>query len=94
MSGERFGAIGGGTVEDREIVVTPSEVWRSYGFIKIYVRPGWGSADRTFKVVSPGAVPGTEMTSVEYEGVDYNVILIPVGEVIDQYYQSGVFSDS
>ncbi|MDC0449000.1 hypothetical protein OAL67_00075 [bacterium] len=88
MSGERFGNVGGGAVEDYDVFLTPDDSWEEYKFVKVFIRAGWGSTDRSFNLV------GAEVLQVDYEGSTYNVLLVPVEDVLDRYYIAGKFIDS
>jgi hypothetical protein len=93
MSGRRVQIVSGGTVQNHDVAITSGSDWNSYKYAKVFVRSGWGSSAREFKVESVGVVPGSERVNFTYESANYKAVLIPLDSAGDSFYKSAVFSD-
>lgn len=93
MSGTRLGTVGGGVVSDYTIKVVPNSLWEGKEYLKLFIKSGWGSPARSFKVTDIGGVPGTEVENTTYEGITYELLLVPADDVTNFFYNSGSFSD-
>jgi len=93
FSGKIIDTTSGGIVEDSNVTVDYSSDWTNYEFIKVFVKPGWGSSTRTFKVTSAGVIPNVTIEKVTYGGINYNVILVPLNSVNGELLEAASFSD-
>ena len=93
FSGKIIDTTSGGVVEGSHVTVDYSPEWTNYEFIKVFVKSGWGSSTRTFKVSAMGAVPDVTVEKVTYGGVSYNVVLIPLSSVNGVLLEVASFSD-
>lgn len=92
-SGKRISKLSGDVTELKELIVVPMPFWDGYKFIKVYARPSWDILSPGFNVVSAGDVPGTEVAEIPYGSAKQQVVIIPIEEILNQYYKSATFSD-
>lgn len=92
-SGTRIGTASGGATELREITLPYSSDWEKYSYLKVFARPSWIVGAPTFRVVTPGDVPGTLVKKIPSSGEFQDVVLIPLSEFAGTYYKSATFSD-
>lgn len=92
-AGTRIGTASGGATELREVTLPYSSDWEGYSYLKVFARPSWIVGAPTFRVVTPGDVPGTLIKKVPSGGEFQDVVLIPLKEFSDTYYKSATFSD-
>jgi hypothetical protein len=93
VSGKGLDTTSGGQVKNRDVVVEYSPDWKDYKYLKVYVRSGWGSQVREFKVTKIGSVPGMTTEKITYGGSDYNVVFIPLDTVSESLLPTVRFSD-
>lgn len=92
-SGRRLGTVSGGETDLHEVVVEYSPEWDDYDFIKYFVRSGWYSGGRLFKVRDLGDMPGSVVKQVEDSGDTYDVVLSPISGIKSNFYNSATFSN-
>lgn len=90
-SGKRVVSVSGGITKGQQVAISYTEAWSNFKYVKIYVRPGWGSTLRTFVA----SVSGDDLViqNAEYEGNIYEVVLIPVSSFKDSVAAIVTFSD-
>jgi len=92
-SGRRWATLSGGEVSMHEVVIEKSALWDGYSYLKLYVKPRWGSFGKGFKVESLGNVPNSNVYVVSHGNETYETVIIPLKEVSSAYYRSALFSD-
>jgi len=93
VSGKGLDTTSGGTIKDRDIAIEYTSDWADYSYLKIYVRSGWGSQVRDFKVTKLGNVSGMVIQNMTYGGSDYSVVLIPITNLGKSLLPTVRFSD-
>lgn len=88
-SGKRVGSVGGGATALQELFVPAAPEWKDYKYIKYFVKPGWSSAQRTFKISELGTFTG----SVKKTFTEIDVVIAPVENVLATSQKSATFSD-
>jgi hypothetical protein len=92
-SGKRLSTVSGGATELKEVQVNYSDGWGKYSHIKLFVRPSWLISNGSFRVVTPGDIPGTEIEKMPVGKGFQDVLLIPLKEISSTFYKSAAFSD-
>jgi hypothetical protein len=92
-SGKRLETISGGQVKTYDVVVEPDQAWNEYKYIKLFVKPGWGSPFRTFTVANKAQIPNVEFVTLTEGNGSYNAIIIPISSVQNSFYSPINFSD-
>lgn len=92
-AGRRLGTVSGGATDLHEVVVEYSPEWQEYDYIKYYVRSGWYSSGKLFKVDILGDLPGSSIHELNDGGDIYNVVLSPVTAIQDSFYDSARFTN-
>lgn len=93
FSGKSLDTTSGGVVDGKYISIKYSQEWDSYGFLKIFVKPGWGSVVRKFNAFLTSNTEGVLKDNLVYGGSDYDVVLIPVNLVKTSLIEAASFSD-
>lgn len=91
--GKRLETISGGQASTYDVVVEPSQDWSAYKYIKLFVKPGWGSPFRSFSVDNTAQISGAEFITLTEGQSAYNAILVPISSIQDKFYTSINFSD-
>jgi hypothetical protein len=93
QSGKRIGSIGGGKTSAYEVYLKASEEWKQYSFLKIVVRPGWGTDRAVFSVSDLGSVEGTIRETFKDGSNVMEAVIVPLSEVNGSFFRSAVFTD-
>lgn len=93
FSGKPLETISGGVVGDKFITIKYVSEWDSYEFLKIFVKPGWGSTIRKFNASLSNDVSGAYIERFIYGGSDYDVVLVPIKDIKDTLLEIATFSD-
>jgi hypothetical protein len=88
-SGKRLESIGGGTTASQDIFIPAVPEWKDYKYIKYFVKPGWGSTQRNFKVIELGTFTG----SIKKTFTEVDAVIAPVENVLTAFQKSATFSD-
>jgi len=88
-SGEKVKTSGGGKGEGREVSIEYSNRWDEYGFVKVFVKPGWGSDSGGFEIEEFGGT--TSSSAHEIEGV--SVAIVPIEDIKSGVFETVKFSD-
>ena len=92
-SGDRFLSMSGGPVNSKSIFVEKTDAWGTNEFVKVYVKSGWGSGVKSFKVnklSNNSEVATTEITS---DGAIYDVLVFPVSTLEDGVHELASFTE-
>lgn len=92
-AGSRLGTVSGGTTDLHEVVVSYSDEWKDYEYIKFYVRSGWYTNGSMFKVVELGNVPGSDIYTLSDGTNSYETVIAPISSLTKNFYSSATFSD-
>lgn len=93
VSGKNLDTTSGGVVEEHFVTIEYSQDWNNYEFLKVFVKPGWGSQTRTFKTSVLGGVSGVSVNRVSSGGANYDVILIQLNNIGGELLEAASFSD-
>ena len=75
-AGKKHKVVSGGTGEDFGIAVPKVEEWDSYEYLKVFVKPSWGSHHRTFKVLENVKSTDVSVETIEVEGEEITLVLV------------------
>lgn len=92
-AGSKLDTRNGGSTNSYQVPFNFEDGWLSYGFLKLYIRSGWGSQDRLFKATNSGQIEGLVIEQVSLGESDYNVVLIPTSDLSTGFYKGVEFSD-
>jgi len=80
--GKSWGVVSGGITNNYEFNIAPNQKWDpDFKYIKLFVRSSWGSMSRDFVPTLLNQPDIVELETISNEGVDYNVILIPLDKI-------------
>lgn len=88
--GKKLGSIGGGETDFHTLTIQYLPEWRDYKFMKIFVKPSWNSAARSYKVVSLGDITG----SVKKTFSEGDALIFSIEEISSDFKVSATFSDN
>jgi hypothetical protein len=88
-AGKMIGRLGGGSTESYEHSVKATPEWKEYKYIKYFAKPGWNSADRSFRIIDTGAVDG----SIKQSFKDGEAVIVPVDTLLNSFQVSATISD-
>ena len=88
-SGKRVGSVGGGVTILQEVFVPTAPEWKDYKYIKFFVKPGWGSAERAFTISELGTFTASEKKT--FSGAD--AVIAPIEHILTAFQQSATFTD-
>ncbi len=94
VSGKILETTSGGGVEDQFVSVRYTKDWDSYEFLKMFVKPGWGSSVRKFYASLTENISRSFVENFTYNGMDYEVVIVPVKGIGDTLLEVAKFSDS
>ncbi|EKD94925.1 MAG: hypothetical protein ACD_25C00157G0002 [uncultured bacterium] len=92
FSGKKVSMTSGGATKSYTLPFAVAPDSQDIKYVKYFVKPGWGSAQRTFSVNS-GKFTGVETTEFEPEGKRVNVLIVPVEAFTAPHFMAGSFSD-
>lgn len=93
MSGNRWGTVSGGAVQDFRVSVPSDSDWGSSKYLKIFVREGWGSMQRSFDLKLINSEEGISEKPFTYSGSEYKVILIELEKIKNKAIDIATYSD-
>lgn len=88
-SGKRVGSVGGGATVLQELFVPTAPEWKDYKYIKYFVKPGWSSTQRVFKI----SELGTFTDSVKKTFTEADAVIAPIEHILAAFQESATFSD-
>jgi hypothetical protein len=92
-SGKRISVSSGGKVENYLLKLPFDESWKKQKYLKIYIKAGWGSQNRTFKASNISQNSNVKVETIDSETNALNVLLVPT-EVLETTKEIiGSFSD-
>lgn len=92
-SGKPLEKTSGGGIEEQSIIIRSSKDWDSYEYLKVYVKPGWGTVERFFSTSMTDAVKGAVVESFDYDGNNYEAVIVPTDLLRSEFVDSITFSD-
>jgi hypothetical protein len=92
-SGVKLETKSGGRALSYEVDLVYENQWSSYAFLKVFIKPGWGTQGRPFNVIDPGTVKGASSEKINLDNVTYEVVLIPVVDLKSGFFKGAEFSD-
>ncbi|MFA6981868.1 MAG: hypothetical protein WC243_02510, partial [Patescibacteria group bacterium] len=88
-TGVRWITRGGGKTVDSEVFVEARNSWDKYDYIKVFVKPGWGSEERKFTPVKENVPLEVQTQTIN----DVETILLPTEVFAADFYKVAKFSD-
>lgn len=92
FSGKKLSIISGGKISDHTVGFSKSLLSEDSQFIKLFVKPGWGSMQRDFNLL-PNAGQFIKVVEFTSEGAMINALIVPRGAFDSGYFSAGTFSD-
>jgi hypothetical protein len=92
-SGKSLAKTSGGGVEEQSVIVRPSNDWSSSEYLKIFVKSGWGSAERFFVASVGENVRGSVIEKFNYGGNTYEAVIVPIDLFRSEFVDSITFTD-
>jgi hypothetical protein len=92
-SGKRWQTLSGGPTQDHEVIVSSSDDLKGYDFLKIYIRPGWGSANRKFAIQDKENITPAQYANITDGTDNYDVVMVPIKGLDNYIGQPISFSD-
>jgi hypothetical protein len=92
-SGIKLDTKSGGKVAGYEVNIVYQDQWNDYSFLKLFVKSGWGTQARPFRVLDRGVVTGTSVEKINSDNFQQSVVLVPVKELVNGFYKGAEFSD-
>ena len=93
MTGNRWGTVSGGAVKDFRVSVPTDSDWGSSKYLKIFVREGWGSMQRSFNLNLINSEEGISEKSFTHGGSEFRVILIEIEKIKNKANDKATYSD-
>jgi hypothetical protein len=86
---------GGASVTGNAVFIAPDASWKtdSSGYLKTFIKSGWGGAAGSFDVVAVDSPVDVVVNTVQHGGGSYKVVLIPVSDLLVDYVGSVNFSN-
>ena len=92
-SGKSLDTTGGGIVENYDVFISYTSDWDNYSYLKVFIKPAWGSQARQFIASYPQGFSSVSVDSISSEGSKINVILVPLGRLDDSSVEVAKFTD-
>ena len=93
-SGKKLGISSGGEVQEYKVTLTPSSEWDTNNFLKVFVKPGWGSPERKFNInVLNSGESELKVVDMKDSGSTYEVLLIPLSRFKNEFLDIGSIND-
>jgi len=93
ISGKSLDITGGGIVEDQDVSILYTSDWDDYSYLKIFIKPAWGSQARQFIASYPQGFSSVLVDTISSEGSEINVILVPLDRLNDTSVEVAKFTD-
>lgn len=82
FSGYSSGSVSGGASDNVNIYIEALNNWKDYEYLKIFVRPGWGSDSSSFNVTNSSSELQAIRNTINYKGASHNIVLIPLENML------------
>ncbi|NMB91801.1 hypothetical protein GYA37_03050 [candidate division WWE3 bacterium] len=80
-SGKSLDKVGGGVVENQDIEISYDQAWKDYSFLKVFVKPAWGSQAGQFNASIIKNSSQMSIESVSVDNYEYNIVIIPLEDL-------------
>ncbi|GIW69818.1 MAG: hypothetical protein KatS3mg101_0565 [Patescibacteria group bacterium] len=91
-SGKRVSVTSGGNEKHHMVSFTVKSSSDEIKYVKFFVKPGWGSSQRTF-ILEPASVEGLGAVRFDEENAAIFALLVPVSYFSSSHFVAGSFSD-
>lgn len=88
-SGSVRTTMSGDTTLEHELVIPYSESWKDYDYIKIYVRPVWGTGQKDFLIADSSEQFSSFVSVLQQEELSVQSMIMPL-EMFEQQFFSGI----
>src|SRR4030065_1332842 len=89
LSGKKYASISGGSVFDHELVVTYTDQWRDYQYLKIFMKPSLGDPTENFSLTNIQRESGlVDVSFKSEEGYVTNAVIIPIKVIQESFMES------
>ena len=93
VSGKILETTSGGGIDEQFVIVRYTQDWESYEYLKVFIKPGWGSPERVFNVSLLGNIKDSFIDEFTYEGEVYKAVIIPIQSIGETLSEVAIFSD-
>jgi hypothetical protein len=91
-SGKSLDKVGGGVVENQDVAILYDQSFKDYSFLKVFIKPAWGSQARNFTASSIQGSP-ISIDNVSSNNSEYNVVIIPMSSLENSLEDIARFTD-
>jgi hypothetical protein len=92
-SGKNLDMVGGGVVENQDVAILYNDSFKDYEFLKVFIKPAWGSQARKFIASSIQGSPQMSIENISSNDYEYNVVFIPIKSLENSLEDIAKFSD-
>jgi hypothetical protein len=92
-SGVRWTTVGGGEAADKDVFIEAKDSWKKYSYVKVFVKPGWGSPSRTFEARLEKVPLSVEKSSLEKDNEKVEIVVFPSIDTVSNFYKISTFTD-
>jgi hypothetical protein len=92
-SGVKLETRSGGRALGVEVDLIYEDQWSDYSYLKIFVKPGWGTQGKVFEILDPGVVKESSSERITSGNVEYEVVLMPIKDLKSGFFKGAEFSD-
>ena len=93
-AGTELASVSGGASENNQVMITEAFSWSDFSYLKVFVRSGWGMDESSYVISNIGDIPGTQKSSVESTGDEFEVAIIPISSLGYQTLSSVTFTET
>ena len=86
-SGLRWSTIGGGITPKKTVIIESQESWKDYKYVKVFVKPGWGSVNREFKASSENVPLEARIESIKSAGQQFQTVIFSSFQIMSDFYK-------
>mgnify|MGYP001013730207 CR=1 FL=1 len=92
-SGKKLDVTSGGGIEEQSVAIKYTHEMESQEFMKIFVKPGWGTVERAFNVSLDLDASDVSIEKMNVGNNDFYIILIPMKYLHSEVFDLATFVD-
>ena len=92
-SGKKLDVTSGGGLEEQSVAIKYIHEMESQEFMKIFVKPGWGTVERTFSVSLDSNTSDVTIEKMKFGNSDIDIVLIPMTYLHSEVFDLATFVD-
>jgi len=92
-SGKSLDKVGGGVVENQDVAVLYDQSFKDYSFLKVFIKPAWGSQARNFTASSIQDLSKISVENISSNDYEYSVVIIPMSSLENSLEDIARFTD-